>query len=311
VEAIRDAVQAMPPLELPPVHTIHSRYPDEEACLIISDSHVGERVTLEETGGLGEYNLEIFRRRARNLTRSVREIRSIEGMARNIRRLHVWFLGDIVDNEVIFPGHKDHIETDVVSQVFEATREFVPMLTELQKDFEEVRCVGLVGNHGRTGRKGEAKTHVSFDYLTYKFLEAYTASQPRISWEIPQAWWHIANVQGHNFLLLHGDDIKAWNGIPFYGVQRADGRYTKLMGSQQITYEYMAIGHFHNPAEIDSVGGELLINGAWPGVSMFSLKTLNTMSLPSQFLFGVSRRRGVTWRYKVALDDVMGLEESV
>jgi hypothetical protein len=126
-------------------------------------------------------------------------------------------------------------------------------------------------------------------------------NEKRIKFYIPKAWWIIANVRGWDFLLLHGEDIKAWNGIPYYGVDRADARYTLLLQTINKSYHYMCCAHHHSHAEIDRPVGEKLINGAWPGGSMYSYKSLNTSSVPSQLFFGVHERKGITWRYKLTM----------
>ena len=77
------------------------------------------------------------------------------------------------------------------------------------------------------------------------------------------------------------------------------------MNSQDKQFDYLTIGHFHNPATVDGARGEKIINGAWAGGSFFSLKVLQTASRPSQYFFGVTPKHGISWRYKVYLDEPM------
>ena len=300
-DAVREAIAVLPPFPIPEFKPIDSEYDDEDAVLLISDCQIGQVVDPEETGGLGEYNLEVFKQRRRALTKSVRKIVKIHSNAYNVRRLFVPFLGDIVENDIIFRGQKDYVDADVVSQVFVAADEFCSMLTELVQDFEEIHVIGIGGNHGRTGRKGENRTWVNWDYIAYKFMEERLRNQARIKFYIPKSWWTLLEVRGHSFLLLHGDDIRAWNSLPYYGIDRADARWTKMLQVNQLSYEYMLIGHHHNSATIDSPVGEKIVNGCWPGGSQYSLKQLNTSSKPSQWFFGVHERRGISWRYKIDL----------
>jgi len=291
-----------PPLEIAPPAQVGGDFPEEEAVLVISDVHIGELVDPEETGGLGGYNLEIYNERLAKLESAVREIAAIHRRAYPLRRLRVFFLGDMVDNQTIFRGQAHHIQVGVTEQVLIATRTLAASLVRLLDSFEEVRCVGIVGNHGRIGMKGEARTHDNWDRIVYEWMRDLTVNQPRITWQIPKAWWAIEEVLGWRFLVTHGDDIKSWNSIPYYGIDRADGRYTKLMAANQTPYHYFVVGHFHQAADLDAVGGEKIVNGAWPGASPFSLKVLQSASRPSQMFFGVTPKHGISWRYRVYLD---------
>ncbi len=300
-DVIRQAVAALPPVHIPKPEKITGPFDDEDACLLISDCQVGQEMTLEETGGLGEYNSEIFEERAHNLLKSVRKITSIHRRAYDIPVLHLWFLGDIGDNESVFEGQRNYVDSDVVTQLFRAADVFAEFIVSLLGDYEFIDVEGITGNHGRVGRKGEFKLYVNWDYLCYHFIQARLRNEKRVRFHIPKAWWTIANVRGWDFLLLHGEDIKAWNGIPYYGIDRADARYTLLLQTIKKSYHYMCCAHHHSHAEIDRPVGEKLINGAWPGGSMYSYKSLNTSSVPSQLFFGVHERKGVTWRYKLTM----------
>lgn len=295
------AVPANPNIEPPPPSK--GPFDPEEAVLLVSDVQGGQVTTLEETGGLGEYNLEIFHERLKQLERSVSRITQIHRMAYEIPKLNMWFLGDIVENETIYQGQAHEIEQCVINQMFTMADAFVAFIIRLLAVFPRVEVHAVAGNHGRIGKKGEAKHYVNWDYLLYKFMEARTAEyRDRLTWYIPKAWFDLVDVQGWNFLLLHGEDIKSWNSIPYYGIDRADARWTKLLQRRGEMYHYLVMGHFHSQAQLDNVLGEKIVNGAWPGMSMFSLKKLQIANRPSQLFFGVHPNKGKTWTYKLSLD---------
>jgi hypothetical protein len=127
--------------------------------------------------------------------------------------------------------------------------------------------------------------------------------EDRIEWVVPKSNWCIADICGHNFLLLHGDTIKGWNGLPYYGIDRADSRLKNMLASKGQYFRYMCLGHHHNPADIDSPSGEKILNGTMVGGSDFSINILHTSSRPSQWYFGVQPKKGITWRYKILLDE--------
>lgn len=298
-ETIREAAASLPPLP-PLTHTpVPPGQSSEEFVLLLSDQQLGQHTDPEETGGLGDYSIEIFHRYLQTLTDKVLDIWNLQ---RRPRKLHVWFLGDTVDGDAIFPGHQLHIEASVVEQVLVGAEAFSQFIQALKQHIPEISVMGIVGNHGRIGKKGERKPWESFDYLTYQFMQERLREVQGITWDIPKAWFSIQNVLGWNFLCVHGDDIRAWNGIPFYGADRADARWTKLLASKGAYYQYFVLAHHHQPAIWDSVGGEKIMNGPWPNGSQFSFKALNVGTRPSQYLFGVHRDIGRSWSYKLYLD---------
>lgn len=133
-------------------------------------------------------------------------------------------------------------------------------------------------------------------------MQQRLSQNPRINMEIPLTWWQTKTINGFDFLFLHGEDIKAWNGIPYYRIDRADARYTKLLQMQKAGFHYFCIGHHHNQAQIDSPVGEKIVNGNWVGGTGFSLKQIMTSSIPSQLLFLVHPQKGKSITQKIRLD---------
>ena len=304
-EVLREAASRLrfPPLTINPPTQPKGDFPEEEAVIVLSDMHIGSDVDEEETGGLGGYNLAVFQERLQTLEDAVREILAIHRRAYPIRRLRVFGIGDWIDGQSIFKGHAHHIQVDITEQMLIAVHSIGEMLIRLLDSVDEIKVLILGGNHGRFGMKGEAKDHTNMDRVVGMWMRDLTQNHPRITYRIPKSWWAIEEVLGWRFLCTHGEDIKSWNSIPYYGIDRADARYTKLMGANEMPYHYFVVGHFHNAADIDAVGGEKIVNGAWPGASPFSLKVLQTASRPSQMFFGVSPKKGITWRYRLYLDE--------
>lgn len=275
----------------------------EEALLLFSDAQIGEHITLEDTNGFGEYNIEIFKERMEKLTNRIRQITEMHKNFSYIDTLNIFMLGDNVDGIGIYRGQEHHLDALVVDQLLIGSEKIAESLIELLGTFEKIKITGIVGNHGRIGKKGENPTHVNFDYLLYKMLERELVNySDRIEWTIPKSNWYMQNILGYGFLLLHGDTIKAWNGIPYYGIDRADARLTKMLTAKGKTYQYLCLGHHHNPGDVDSSNGEKILNGTMVGGSTFSINQLHTTSRPSQWFFGISKEEGITWRYKILLD---------
>ena len=305
VEALQSAIQALPATHAPmaPVMPHHPRKA-EESVLVISDAQIGQWTRAEETGGLGGYDLATFAQRAEILRQSVTNITRLHQQHGNLPTLNVFLAGDLVDGESIFPNHLAHIDIDVVGQVLTAVDVFAPMLIDLLGLYQTIRVLAVSGNHGRVGKSKKepgSRFRVNWDYIVAKFLQARLSQYDRITWTVPESWFAIQEIQGWRFLVHHYDVIKSWMNLPYYGLDRYDGRFSRVLHSRGQDYHYMVGGHFHNYANVETPVGEWIINGAWPGASYHSLRDLAVASRPSQMFFGVHPDHGISWRYKIDL----------
>ena len=306
VEGLQAAVQALPRVYTPlPTVIIKPTQKPEEAILTISDSQIGQWTRQEETGGLGHYNLDVFAQRAERLRQSVLEISETHRSRGGLPVLNVFFAGDIVDGEAIFPNQLAHIDLDVAGQLMLGVDTFAPFLISLLEVYPTVRVLSVSGNHGRSGHSKKEpgmRFRSNWDYIMAQFLRARLIQYAdRIQWNVPESWFAIQEVQGKRFLVHHYDVVKSWMNLPYYGLDRYDSRFSRVLHARGMHYDYMIGGHFHNYANVETPTGEWIINGAWPGASYHSLRDLAVASSPSQMMFGVHPERGLTWRYKIGL----------
>jgi len=303
-EDVMAAVVALnPPTTRQPIKKKKKAQHDpEEIVVMLGDMHIGSLVDQGESGGLGAYGMTIFGQRLEFFKTSIAEILNIHLPATPCPAINLFFLGDIVDGAQIFPGHQRQVEIHAVRQVIEAVDSlagFVGWLAESMGVQVNAYCV--VGNHGRIGRKGEESPLNNFDYLVYHFMKERLSRFENIEFFISESWWMLAERMGHRFYLTHGDDTRGWMGLPYYGLKRSADRGQRLMNDAGANFRYYCAAHFHQTAKIDD--GRILLNGAWPGGSEFSLKSLKTASEPSQAMFAIHPKYGVTWERTVLLDE--------
>jgi hypothetical protein len=310
VNMVKSAITVAPPVQpclatLP--EKLADRFDPEEMGLIISDVHVGESFTMADTHGLCEYNMDVFRQRAENLKERVDSIARRHQMLYNLETLNIFSLGDIVQGL----GHVGkwgpaYTEQNVVNQVFEACNVFAEMLIHWLGVFNKIKFCGVFGNHGRGAPVGLEKEMVNWDYIFYKVLELTLQNYAdKIKFDIPPSWWMMPNVQGSKFLMLHADNTKSVLGLPYYGLVRGERRQIGIVGE---IFDFMLCGHFHTAAEIETNTGRIIVNGSWVGGDVHSLKHMQSSSRPSQKVFGIHPKRGITWQYQV---DLRGDDEGV
>lgn len=297
------AIKVLPPLNIQPIKIPEtSSYREEEVVLMLSDIQAGTKIDLAATGGLNEYNWSILEEQFQILLKSIVSIITRMKRFAPIKTLNIAMLGDMVEGMGIYLGQAQHTDQDLYNQMFKLADLLCWFIAELLYLFDEIKVTCIGGNHGRIGKKGENPHFVNHDVYLYKYIETKLQNQERIKFDIPLAWWRVIEIQGYKFLLLHGDDIRSWNGLPYYGIDRADARWTTLLSAYEIYFDYILMGHFHAQTELPRVRGEKIINGAWPGGSVYALKSLVTAGRPSQKLFAVHREHGKTWSFNLFLD---------
>jgi len=275
---------------------------EEDIVLLISDIHGGMLVDKRSMGGIGEYNKEIFLLRYENLKKGVQRILDIEARNRPVKRIWIFYLGDMVEGHNIFSGQPYHLDMHATESLVYLSKLFAEFEIYLSHLVPEVWTVEVVGNHGVPGGKkaGDLPITMSFDWLFYKFKEIETKNYSNIVHKISETWYQLVEVQNHYFFLLHGEDIRSYLRVPYYGIDRAYGNYLDLL---KVPFTYFILGHFHASAIIPGSGySEKIINGCWPGGSSL-VKKIQVASLPEQWIFGVHPRQGITFRYKLKLQN--------
>jgi hypothetical protein len=296
VEAARNLPAAPPPVYKPKQKNLRTA---EDMGLMFSDLHIGHEHTLEETGGLSEYNVDIFHKRLENLKVAITDIYELHSKLYKIPTLHIFSLGDIVDGANTAGAWSPvWINTPVYDQVMIGYRSISDFIYYMLTIFDNVELYGFYGNHGRIAPNGAEKKYNNFDFFCYKYIELEMRNQPRFKMHAEKTWWAIKRIQNHNFLLTHGDELKAKNA-PAVALSEHEKKVTGLTG---IISDYSLCGHFHNCSEYTTHSGKAIVNGSFVGQDVYSLSNSLPGKLPEQKLFGIHPKIGITWTYNVNLN---------
>ena len=281
------------------------KYPVEQANILFGDWHTGEMITLEESGGLAEYNMAIERERLERCVTAQAEIVGIQNAGGvPIDHCNAWLLGDIITQEKIYKGQHAYIDAYTADQVVYGKNLLAETLLNMLDIYKTIDVRAIVGNHGRMGEKGEGPTWNNFDYLLYNWTRDLLKDYPQITWHIPRSWFLTATIMGWRFCASHGDDVQMYKRIPWYGLERdVNDMSAMLWDLDQNPPSYWLYAHFHTSEQAEQPHGERIMNGSVVGGSMLSTKGLKRVGRPSQTFFGVSESRGLTWRYPLWLED--------
>jgi hypothetical protein len=273
----------------------------ETLVLVLSDEHADLTVKPEAVGGLERFSFDVACCRAELLIETI--IDYILHINHKFDRIVVFALGDHVSGE-IHGGTKHTVYQNAIKNALAVGQLHGLMLTELARHFEVVDYIGLSGNHGRRSvKKSYHEPHDNWDYLVHKTAEAHCRGNSRIAIVTPEAFSVTFDIDGHAFGLAHGDDIRSWMGIPFYGIERRNRRLTSLMAANGRTVNYFIFGHFHSLSSMADLKGEVIINGAFPATDPYVFNAFSGWREPMQLLFAVHKKYGVTWRLPVKIRD--------
>jgi hypothetical protein len=281
------------------------RFPDEHAGLLSSDWHVGELVRSDETAGIAEYNFDIFCKRLDKLAQAVYEIISIQSKSYNVPVLDLWFLGDIISGENAYPGQHAYLDLVTADQLVLGKEKAAEFLVNLLDVFDKIVVRAVIGNHGpiiRQGGKPVGPTWNNFDYLFYQMLKDNLQNYPQIEFKIPRSPFMVDTVLGWSFCAQHGEKVRMYQGqTPWYGLDRDVARMRDMLHSIEEDFYYALYAHFHTQEQAELTAGERLMNGSIVGGTLYGIN-LRRVSHPSQSFFGLSKKKGITWRYNVYLD---------
>lgn len=267
----------------------------------LSDEHADSIILPHQVGGLERFDFRIACRRAEEYVDTLLKFTKQTLTNYDFTELVIFANGDHVSGEI----HKatDHsAHRNSFKNAFAVGQLHALMLRDLSQHFDNIKILYLPGNHGRRGpRKDYHGAHDNWDYLVAQTTRMLCANDKSIQFLIPDSYSACVDIAGYGFYVTHGDDVKSWNSIPWYGIERKTRRLTALSKVQKRDVDYYIFAHFHSPATQDTVGGEVIINGSWTATSPYAYESLSVCNEPSQWIFGVHKDRGISWRLKMLL----------
>ena len=307
VEKLRDAISILPPPPKYKVRRGRKSTKEQEVVMLFSDAQLGERIEAQETGKIGGtqgYDIDVFADRLDYWTyKVIKVVESHRGIT-PIRHGHIFSLGDVLEGRQIFRGQSARVTDSVMMQFMKGLDLIAVSFRDIAGHFEELTIDWALGNHGRVGMKDEELHYVNWEFLFAQLLKEKLKDCPNIKWNIPKSWWMVVPIKGWKFYLTHGDDLVRYMGVPWYSLERMDGKVTLMLQEQDIKFDYIVMGHHHQSIQWDRPWGERIVNGSFSAGNPFAAKKLQLSTRPTQTMFGVHPEHGISWRYLIRLDRI-------
>ncbi len=303
-EAFRDgAYAAVKEMKIPPIPKPTSdkrtKVLPETACMLLSDWQLGKKTV--------SYGVEVCQERVGLYMDKTFRISDIQRHDHPVQDLHTWVLGDMVEGEAIFPSQAHHIEASLNSQVMKTAEILANTVIRRSLNYyDNIHFVGIAGNHGAIGGKSRHELHpeTNADRLVYTMLQLIFEGEKRITWDIPQGvnegdFYTIDQIGDKKVLLLHGHQIRGAGSIPT--IERKIINWCMALRNE-IHFDYIAMGHFHNSARYTINDTVLYINGTTESSNGWAVEVIGKKSRPNQYLFYMHPEHGVTAEYPIYLD---------
>jgi hypothetical protein len=305
VAALEKYTPQVPPPK-PPKPAKPAKTASKETLVIdLADWHYGEQVDRERMRGLNEYNSTIAAKRVSHVVQTIGDIKA------RLERGGGWHFEDAV---VVLGGDmvtgwihdlERNSDDTIILSCLNCADLIFHALQDMSQMFPAVHVTGVVGNHGRLGKRKEYKDpERNFDYLVYRAVAWRMAQFKNTSFAFPAAHSFVLNIRGHNIFVTHGDEYRAQFSLPYYGIDRASRGVQAIESSRGKPIDYFFIHHWHSEAATPLAGGHKnIVMPSLKGGDEYALEKLGVCSPAGQWMAGFNEDQGITmeWRIKCQL----------
>lgn len=220
----------------------------------------------------------------------------------DIPEIHVYFLGDIVEGEGIFPVQASQLDTSVFRQAtVDGPIIYGNQLRRLLELGPKVKVSAVIGNHGRLSRYANPESNM--DRVLYQTLYWMFNHDKRIEFDIPQghgesSFYAVDKIGNYSTLLVHGDQF----GPPKSQQSYKDKILGWKTGGIVEPFDAVALGHWHHSNKFTINQVEVRVSGSPESTNTYAQERLGVMARPSQHLQVIDPEHGVFWESDIFLD---------
>lgn len=299
-EVVRDKIPALPLYQRQPIPKTNARHAENVAVAIITDTHSDEYVCGEEMEGLAKHDWDTHQARMETMANKTAEITRIVRATSNVKRLVVWLLGDFFLGQ-IHAEESAYGESMTLPQALPAEgRVLADTLMRMAASFDEVRVVGMCGNHGRTSRKPvfKATADRNWDMAVYLIAKEISRHQTNMEWVLPKSVMYVDLVLGWRNLVTHGNCVNITHRTPYFGIEDSFIRQRDSRRKTDQDFDFAWMGHLHHEF---SLRGYIRGVPSMIGANQFSQYKMHCASAAQQQLVFFTEKHGPTSNWLINL----------
>lgn len=246
--------------------------------LLVSDLHIGRKTST--------YNVYRSKVRMGKMAKNAYKV----GKSSGAEQLAICLLGDIVDGEEVYAGQGYEVDSSVDVMMDLAVDQLEKLYDLMGKVYNRIRLYCVYGNHGRANRRSSETAN--WDLVVYQRLQDRLGDDVV---KISKRFWMIPQIAGHKVLLFHGDNIRMYHQIPYYGIIQRVLRFNSTAGYR---CDIACLGHFHHLFYFQYNDIHIFGNGTMLTDDDYSLKSGLTPS-NAFWMFGLSDEQNIIWQIPV------------
>lgn len=245
MEKLQESIESLPKIN---IKFATDRKGENEACVLISDVHIGKGVNTPHN----TYNLEVAKYRLEQLATQVIHYCEMH----QVGTLNIDFLGDLIENNLHISARVEQV-CDLMEQVAYASEYLSQFIATLSPHFNKIRLHSVAGNHDRNSiNYKEARESENFIRIIDTMIELRTGlkfERSNVDTEIET--YQLSN--GYTIALQHGHNVK-----------NVDTLVKDTSFYLDMDIDFCHIGHFHH---FKTVKGTIC-NGSVCGSDKFANK---------------------------------------
>jgi len=174
-------------------------------CVIISDTHADEVISLVETGWNEEFNFNIFQKRLRKL-----EMQIIEHKNRfNNKYLNIFLIWDII-SWLIHEELYENGESGKFDVLYKTAIVLAKFINNISNWYKDIYIYTKAWNHGRLSKSIKFKrTDENFDNILYALIKTILKNDKRIKFNLSTSFKDIVKINNFKIWYMHWDLYKA------------------------------------------------------------------------------------------------------
>lgn len=265
--------------------TLSSGESEATAVILLSDWHYEEIVKPQSVNYLNRYDEKIATDCIQKTFQTVVKYIKLQQKETTINTLVMALLGDFISG-----GIHDELKEGNHLLPGEAIWKVQNHIASGIKFILDNTSVNLVipcasGNHGRTTEKQRVATEYgnSLEWLMYKNLELYFASNKRVSFVVNEGYHTYLDIYGYTLRFHHGHSMRFMGGVGgiYIPVNKAINQWNKSKKA-----DLDCFGHFHQMRD----GGTFISNGSIIGWSPYAIKIKADFEKPKQAFFMIDKK---------------------
>lgn len=274
---------------------------DAVPMLLLSDLHLEATVEGGQVNNLNEFNLEIAKERFFKVFENFAKT-MFSNKDCSTKLVVIAMAGDLFEGYI----HDEcRINGSVtIGQIMKLFVEWTyPQLVALSQIFDNVYVPAVVGNHGRMdqGYIMQDKAYENFEWLALNMLKAKCDHLKNVKIDISSATDAVFSVNGHRFLMTHGDQCKSAGGVGgiYPSLLKLHYRKTERAAAMGLAYDTMILGHFHQYHDAH----DIVVNGSLKGYDNYAFESNFKYEPPRQAAWLVHEVYGRVSRTPIYCED--------